>query len=371
MPAAKQIFAFFGTDDSLVKEKALKLSQKLTPPENADFGLELINGRADNADHASFIVRDTIAALQTLPFLGGDKTVWLQDATFFEDNQTGRAAATLAAVDRLQATLESGLAPGVNFVISGAGVDKRRAFYKKLQKLGEVAIFDLPDPGKAGWEQEVMALARKKARELKFEFEIDALEHFVMLTGENTRQINSELEKLCLYVGPGKAATVDDVRAIVATSRAGVIFEIGDALADRNLPRTLELIDYQIRRGESALGILFAAIVPRVRSLLLARDLLENHDVSGNNYNSFQAQLKRLPAAAVAHLPRKKDGGVSAYPIFLAMRGCRRFTVDELKDALRGCLEANRRLVTTQLEPRTVLSQLVTRILTRRVSRAA
>lgn len=372
MPAAaKQIFAFFGTDDARVKEEAIRLSRKLTPPENAEFGLEIVNGAAETSDHASRIVRDTIEAIQTLPFFGGDKTVWLQGANFFEDSVTGKAQATLTAVENLAATLEAGLPPGVNLIIHGVGIDKRRAFFKKLKKLAELQFFDLPDASKAGWEQEVMALVRKRSKKLKFEFDPDALEHFVMTTGENTRQIDTELEKLRLFLGDRDLATVDDVREIVSTSRAGVIFEIGDALAERNLPKAIDLIDHQLKRGENAVGILLAAIVPRIRSLLLARDLFENHGVSGHNYQSYQGQLNRLPAAAVGHLPRKKDGGVNAYPIFLAARGCRSFTLDELKRAHQACLQANRRLVTTQMEPRTVLCQLVTQILARKTARAA
>lgn len=372
MPAApKQIFAFFGTDDARVKEEAILLSRKLTPPENADFGLEIVNGTAETSEHASRIVRDTIEAIQTLPFFGGDKTVWLQGANFFEDSVTGRSQATLAALESLAATLEAGMPPGVNLIIHGTGIDKRRAFFKKLKKLAALTFFDLPDPSRAGWEQEVMAMVRKRSKALNFGFEGGALEHFVMTTGENTRQIDSELEKLRLFLGDRDTATVDDIRAIVSTSRAGVIFEIGDALAERKLPKAIELIDHQMKRGESAVGILLAAIVPRIRSLLLARDLFENHGVNANNYNSFQAQIERLPAAAVGHLPKKKTGGINAYPIFLAARGCRSFTLSELKLAHQACLQANRRLVTTQMEARTVLSQLVTQILARKTARAA
>ena len=371
MPAAKQIFAFFGTDEARAKEEALKLSRKLTPPENADFGLDLVNGAAETSEHAGRIVSDTIEAIQTLPFMGGDKTVWLQGATLFADTVTGRAQGTLAAVERLTKMLEAGMPPGVNLIIHGTAIDKRRAFFKKLKKFGEVTVFDLPDPSQRGWEQEVMAMARKRAKALKFEFEPGALEHFVMTTGENTRQIDSELEKLSLFLGDRDMATVDDIRAIVSTTRAGIIFEIGDAMAARDLPRTINLLDHQLQRGESAIGILLAAIVPRIRSLLLARDLFENHQVAGANYRTYQMQLERLPAAAVAHLPRKKDGGVNAYPIFLAAGGCRHFTLDELKAAHLACLDANRRLVTTQMAPGTVLSQLVTQVLTKRHPRAA
>lgn len=364
--SGKQILAFFGTDDARVKEEALRLSRELTPEENADFGLDLINGNAETSEHASRIVRDTIEALQTLPFLGGDKTVWLQGANFFADNVTGRAAATQAAVEQFTKVLEQGLAPGVHLVISGTGIDKRRAFYKKLGKLGDITILDLPDPSKSGWEQEVMLLAEKHAKRIGYQFEPEALEYFVMSTGENTRQLDSELEKLGLYIGDSKTATTADVRAVVATTRAGVIFEIGDAIAERNLPHAIELIDQQLRKGENAIGILLAAIVPRVRSLLLARDLLENFGLKGGNYRSYESNINRLPKSATAHLPRKKDGGISAYPIFLATKGCQRFTLKELRAALIACLDANRRLVTTQMEAGTVLSQLVTQILSRK-----
>ena len=371
MPKSTQIFAFFGTDEARAKEEAVKLSRKLTPEANAEFGLEIINGSAETSEHASRIIADTMDAIQTLPFLGGDKTVWLQNANIFADSVTGRAAATQQGIERLTALLNAGLPPGVSLIISGSSVDKRRAFFKKLKSLGEVTVYDLPDPSRPGWEREVMSLAKKQAHALGFGLEPDALEHFVMSTGENTRQLNEELQKLGLYLGEKKLAAVDDVRAVVSTTRAGVIFEIGDAIAERNLPRAIELIDHQLRRGENAIGILLAAIVPKVRSLLIACDLKQNYNVSGRDYRGYESKLKSLPESATAHLPRKNDGGISAYPIFLASKTCGRFTPEELARGLRLCLEANRRLVTTQLDSKIVLSQLVTQLLSKKQRSAA
>ncbi len=360
---SKQLFAFFGSDEARVKEEALAVCRKFVPEENQEFGLEIINGSAESSDHAATLVARTIEAVQTFPFLGGDKTVWLQSANFFGDTVTGRAAATQSALEQLGDMIEAGIPSGIYLVISGTTIDKRRALYKKLGKAGTVTHIDLPDPSRPGWEREIMSLAKKRAHVLQFAFEQEALELFVMMTGETTLQLDSELEKLSLYLGDRNKATTSDVRAVVATTRAGIIFEIGDAIADRNLPRAIDLIDYQLKRGESAIGILLAAIVPRVRNLLQARDLQENHGVRSRNYGAYQSELNRLPDTATAHLPRKKDGGLSAYPIFLAAEKCTNFTLEELKQGLIDCMKANRRLVTTQMEPRTVLCQLVTQIL--------
>lgn len=370
MAKGKPIYAYFGTDEARIKEEALKRARELTPPENPEFGLEIVNGNADASDHAAKIVGETIAALQTLPFFGGDKVVWLQSINFMGDNVIGKAGATVSAIEHLGKVLEAGLAPGVTLIMSGTGIDKRRTLYKQLGKLGEVTLLDLPDPSRPGWEEEVKNLARKSARQMNFRFSEDSLQLFVMATGENTMQMQAEVEKLGIYLNGSPdalpEATMEDVRQTVAVTRAGVIFEIGDALASRNLAKTIELIDYQLRRGENPIGILLAAIIPRVRNLLLARDLYENHRISaGAGYQAYQKALERLPEHMTGHLPKKKEGGISAFPVFLAAKECGKFTLEELITGMRACLEANRRLVTTAMEPDVVLSQMVTRILTR------
>lgn len=365
----QNIYAVLGTDEGRVKEVAMGLAKKLAPPDD-EFGLETISGQADNSDHASQIIGNTLQAIQTLPFFGGGKLVWLQGANFFGDSVTGRSQTTLSAVEGLQNVLEAGLPPDVTFILSATEIDKRRSFYKKLSKLAKIEVFDKVDISRDGWETQLVGPVGKWAREMGIEFDPEALDRFVLMVGADTRQLRSELEKLSLYLGDRKRATVDDVRAIVVSTHTGVIFEISNALAQRNLPLTLELIERQLKNGENAVGLLLAAIVPKIRYLLQARDLIERHGLKpGNNYRGFEAAINRLPASEIAHLPRKKDGGPNVYPVFLAAQECRKFTAAELRAGLEGCLEANLRLVTTALEPRLVLGQLVTRFLSRSKSR--
>jgi DNA polymerase-3 subunit delta len=281
----------------------------------------------------------------------------------------GRTTTAVTSVERLGELLEGGLSKGVSFILTATEIDKRRTFYKKLTQLGKVVVHDLPDTSKTGWQEDCMALVRRRAGQRGLDFHQDALELFVAFTGESSRTLDMEIDKLATYTGSGSKATVEDVRAIVAQTRSGVIFEIGDSLAQRQLPRTLELIDQQLRAGESAITILLAAIVPRVRSLLVARELDELHGVKASGaYPAYQSALKRLPGSAVAHLPRTKEGAPNAYPIYLAAKVCHRFTLAELKSGLRNCLDANLKLVTTQTEPRAVLSQLVIGLLMRPVA---
>ena len=357
---ASNVYVILGSDEGRVKEAALELVRKLTPPDAGDFGNDVIDGTAESADHAGQICANVIQALQTLPFFGGAKVVWLKNANFLGDTVTGRAQAAVTGFENILEVVEQGLGPDVKFVISATSIDKRRTAYKRLSKLANMQVFDKPDTSKAGWEEAVLRSASQRARELGITFESGALELLVQMAGDDTRQLENELEKIDLYLGERRRAGLATVRNLVSMSRAGVIWEIGNAIGSRDLPRALDLLGILMYQGQNAIGILLGAIVPRVRSLLLIKDLGSRHKLNTGSYQSFCTSLDALPETATAHLPRKKDGsGFNAYPLFLAVQESGRYSLDELHAAFRACLEANLKLVTTQLDARLVLERLL------------
>src|SRR5438132_6337094 len=132
--AAAKIYAVVGSDDVEVKQTAAELAENLKPAAAGDFGLETIDGAADNADQAAARIRSTIEALRTLPFFGGEKLVWLKNANFLGDDQKARSAAVQTALEELAETIDSGLGSEIIFLITAIDVDKRRSFYKTLAK---------------------------------------------------------------------------------------------------------------------------------------------------------------------------------------------------------------------------------------------
>ena len=391
------IHAVVGSDESEVKRVAAELAAKLTPSDAGDFGLEIIDGCADNAEQAASRIRSTIEALQTLPFFGGGKLVWLKNANCLGDSVIGRAASVLEALEQLSNVLDAGFGNDVTFLLSATDLDKRRSFYKALAKRAEVQVFDRLDSSRVGWEEEATEIVRARAKKRKLQFEDEALDLFVLLTGGDTRQIENELEKIDLYLGargtgfqpvgteipspggpqpairalPGVTAkmavprvTTEQVRTLVPLSRAGVIFELGNALAARDLERALKLVRRLLDQGESAIGLLLVAVLPTVRNLLLAKDLMEQERIPRPSAPySFISALNRLPAHATEHLPRKKDGSFNAYPLGIAAQHAHRFETEQLVAGLEACLEANLQLVSTQLDHELILTELIVKIL--------
>jgi DNA polymerase III subunit delta len=387
------IYAVVGSDEAEVKHVAAELAQKLVSDDAGDFGLEVIDGIADNADQAAGRIRSAIEALQTLPFFGSTKVVWLKSANFLGDDAKARSAGVQSALEELSALIDSGVGTGVALLISATEVDKRRSFYKTLVKRAELQVFDRLDSARAGWEEEATEIVLGRAKKRKLEFDDAALGLFVLLTGGDTRQIDNELEKIDVYcstgfqpVGPagvppaefkaGKMSTnptakmavprvtAELVRDLVPLSRAGVIFELSNALSVRDLELALTLVRRLLEQGEKAVGILLAAIVPTIRNLLLAKDLMEQHGIR-RPHSPFQfiAAMNRLPAKATEHLPRKKDGSINAYGLAIAAQHANQFNSSELIEAMRACLDANVKLVTTQLDHELILTEVVVKLL--------
>jgi DNA polymerase-3 subunit delta len=357
-------FAVIGSDEGLVREKALELHNRLTGGHDDGFTHEIIDGIADNSDSAFAICSDCVQALQTLPMFGGDKVVWLRNANFLGDNVTGRSQRTEAGVESLRAALEGGMPQGVKFLLTAQGVDKRRAFWKFIEKSAEVLVFDRIDTSHDGWQDQVAALVTGRAAELGLHFEPDALSLFVMLAGEQSQQIGNELEKLDLFLGPDRRTiSEDDVNVLVPLSRAAVVFEIGKSIQNGNAARAIQLIDQQLSADESAIGIMRASIINVVRNLYLARLIVDNFKTPTGSYQAFAAALNRLPENDRAWLPQKKDGsGVNVFPIFLALPNAANFDLEGLQHVLEATLKADQALVTTGLDHRLILHRLIVEI---------
>ena len=362
--ATANIHAVLGSDEAEVKRVAAELASNLTPPAAGDFGLEIIDGTVDYADQAEARIRSTIEAVQTLPFFGTEKVVWLKNVNFLGDDQKARSGAVLSTLEEFSELINNGFGEGVTLLISAIDVDKRRSFYKALTKQAEVHVFDRLDSGRSGWEEAAAELVQQRAKKRKLQFDEDGLDLFVLLTGGDTGQIDNELEKIDTFLEKARRVSAELIRDLVPLSRAGVIFELGNALAARNLELSLKLVRRLLDQGESAVGILLVAIVPTVRNLLLAKDLMERYHLP-RPHSPFQfiSAVNRLPGNATDHLPRKKDGSVNAYALGFAAQQAARFETGQLIEAMRACLTANVQLVTTQLDHELILTEVVVKLL--------
>lgn len=363
----KKTEAFFvtGSDEAGVKKAAAALARELAPGADA-FGLETIDGAVETVDAAVGKIRETCQALLTMPFLGGTKLVWLKSVTFLSDTVTGRSESVTGAVDGLCEVLEKPLPEGVKFLMSATEPDKRRTGYKRLVKVCEVSLHDKPTLSFGSGEEEIIGWTAERVRGKGLKASAGAVEVLAARVGLDPRQLENELEKLETAFGAGHEISPRDVRSLVPATRESGIFDIGNAISARDLPLALETLGHLLQQGERGVGILLASVMPTIRNLLFAKELLVRHKLQPpTQANSFARTLGGLKAEDLEHLPRKKDGTLNTYPIGLAAQNSVHYTLAELRMAFRGCAEANLQMVTSQASDEVVLARLLTGFMAR------
>jgi DNA polymerase-3 subunit delta len=358
-----------GNDEMAVKARARELAAELSPAEGGEFAVETIDAQADNADHAASIIREAILSLSMPGFLASEKLVWLKSANFLSDTQLGGSKAVLEALEELLKILESGLPAGTRFIFSAISPDKRRTFYKTLTKLAATDILDKPSGGPRFDEDDAARqAATSAARARKLKFTREALERFAAFVGSDTRQVLNELDKIDTYLGDERREIrEEDITLLVPETRRGIIFELGNCLARRNLRDASNCLQKLLAQGEDAVGLLYAAIMPTIQRMTAAAVLIEEYGLRvPPSYPAFQSALEQLPADAQEILPRKKDGTLNAYGFYLSAQEAKNFKAAELADATIACADATTSIMTTGSDPALILQQLLVRILTPR-----
>ena len=377
MPAAKTkkaapataIHLVAGNDEMAVKSRAKELAAELSPAEGGEFAVETLDAHADNAEHAASIIREAILSLSMAGFLAPEKLVWLKSANFLSDTQLGGSKAVLEALEELQKVLQGELPHGTRFLFSAISPDKRRTAYKSLTKLAATEICDKPSGGLRFDEDEAARQAASSAaRDRQLKFRPDALERFAAYVGWDTRQVLNELDKIDTYLGDERREILEeDIRLLVPETRRGIIFELGNCLARRNLREASNCLQKLLAQGEDPIGLLYAAIMPTIQRMTAAAVLIEEYGLRvPPNYPSFQSALEQLPADAQEILPRKKDGTFNAYGFYLSAQEAKRFKAAELAEATIACAEATTSIMSTGSDPALILQQLLVRILTPR-----
>jgi len=371
MPATatktKSIYLIGGADEFSIKETAAKLADKLTPKKAGEFGLEIIDGSASNQDEALKVLSRLREALETVGlFGGGDKLVWLKNTDLLADSSTTRAEAVKEALSELADLLKGGLGDGVVLLISAIGCDRRKTLYKTLEKVGEIQFFEALEEGKGDADEEIEAFIQSKSRADGKTMNPEAVHAFRELVAPTLREIANELEKLFTYVGKRAAVTKEDIRAICSASRQAVIWELTDALGARRTSQAIRALENLLDAGEQPIGVLMM-LVAQFRLMLLARDLMQRklitaRDGPGGNFEFVKA-FERLPEQATAHFPRTKDGALpNAWRLYRCALAAKNFSTAELIRAMDLLLEANRQLVSTQLDDRLVLEEAIAKI---------
>ncbi len=364
-PAAPVVLVC-GDDDFTVKQRAKVLYDQWCG-ELGGMDHEIVDAVAANTGDALGRLNKLRAALDTLPFFGGAKAVWFRDCNFLGEDRTASSAAVTAALTEFAEMLKGFKWDGVRLLISAGKPDKRRSFYKTLEKLGTVESFVALSADDKEWagraETEVLRLVRAAGKDISD----DALGELVMRVGPNLRALASETEKLLLYVGDRAEVALTDVRTLTTRQKLAQAFALGEALGDRDLGKLMRVLDqelWEIRTGvdkkKSEIGLLYG-LISKVRGMLMLKDLANTGVLKPvRDYNAFKTQMDHVSRSAGEGMPDdKRFNPLTGHPfvVFKTFNQSANYELPELVRAMDLLLGANVKLVSSGLDDAMVLQQ--------------
>ena len=355
-----------GEDEFAVKERARAIYSQWTT-ELGGFDHEIIDASVNNSGEALRALARLREALQTLPFFGSGKAVWLQNCNFLGDERTAGAQAVTETLGEMAQELKEFSFDNVRLLVSSGKVDKRKIFYKTLDKLGTVETLAGWSVDDRDWAAQAEEWARKTLRSRGKEISEEALSELITRVGPNARLLDSEIEKLTLYVADRPRIEPEDVAAICTRNRTARAFALGDALGDRNLPRLLrrldeELWEVKLDSRKSEIGLLYG-LISKVRTLIFLKEMLNEGWIKPvADYSRFKAQLERVPAAELPQDRRFNPLANNPYMLFKALPQVKHYRQDELVRAMDLLLQCNRRLVSSSVDESLVLQQTLVEI---------
>ncbi len=369
MPASKTklptepICLVFGDEDFLVRDRASQVYEGWCAEAGGE-DHQIIDGTVRNAAEALEALAKLNEAVQTLPFFGGAKVVWLRGANFLGDERTASSRDVTDRLNGLAKGWETFDWQGVRVLISCGKVDKRKAFFKSAKKIAAVEDLSIADKERGS---RAALIVRQRLAELGKKIAPHVADELILLAGSDLQQLHTEADKLAAYVGEREEVMRQDVHEIATRTRQAQGFALADALGERNLPKLLRVLDEELwvvklDAKKSPIALLYG-LITKVRTMIFLKEMLRLKWIrAGGGYQQFKSQLEAIQDDRLPDERKFNPKAMHPYMLFNALGHARQYSEEELTRAMDILLRCNRQLVSSSTDDTLILQQALVQI---------
>ena len=302
-------------------------------------------------------------------------------------------------VDILQQAIDKGFPKRNHLIITTDVVDKRRKLFKIIKKIGMIIDCSVPKGDRRAdkIEQEAVLSERMEVLLGRYEKTMDKGAYRTMyeMTGFDIGTFSDNLEKLISYVGDRKRITAEDVAFVLKRTKKDPIYELTNAIADRDIDKSLFFLNSLLMENFHPLQIL-ASMTNQIRKLLVIKDFAESPHAKSWYPEMQFAQFKNNVMTSVLSYNEElldqiedwddmfsedMDGDTqrkkkkretkkrkpvtdleipdNPYPVFKMLIKSEKFTKSELIDDIEHLSQADFRLKYTKQRPKIILEEAI------------
>lgn len=298
----QKVYLLCGEEPYLRQLYKKKLTEAVLP-EGDTMNLSVYTGK--NVDPKAVIDQ-----AETMPFFADKRLILLEDTGFFKNK-----------CDELADYMKS-LPDYLCLIFAESEVDKRSRMYKAVKAAGRICEF-LPQDEKTlmRWAASLLGKEGKKITQRDMEL-------LLTKTGTDMGNLRMELEKLINYTNGRDIVTAADIEAVCVTRTQNKIFDMVQAVADKNQKKALDLYYDLLTLKEPPMRILFL-LAKQFRQLFLAKQFVQE----GLAQTEMASRL-----------------GVPAFVVRKILTCARSYSLDELQQAVADFVDAEEAVKTGRLQ---------------------
>lgn len=306
-----QVYLLFGEEAYLRKQYKDKLKSALSA-DGDTMNCHYYEGK-------DISVGEIIDLAETMPFLAERRVIVLENTGLFKSG--GEALAEYLSAP----------APTVFFVFAEAEIDKRSKLYKAVQNKGVSVEFSIQDEHTL--KRWILGMIKRENKNISE----NALNLFLNKTGTDMENIHKELEKLFCYCLEKDVITEADIEEICTQKVTNQIFDMVNAIADKQQKKALSLYYDLLSLREAPMRILF--LIGRQFNILL--------------------MVKEMKKRGYDNKTIASKAGIPPFTVGKYAAQASKFKSKDLKQALNECVEADEAVKTGRMNDKMSVELLI------------
>jgi len=395
------LFLAFG-EEFLTRKAFDRIIAKLVPEKRRELAYGLLEG--SDATLANVKERISTYSFEDLVVLG------LKNAPLFPAPTAPKMPGfSKEDIDAFQEFIKKPFPDGHSLVVTTENADRRRSLFKAVKEVGLVVDCTVPK-GSRKDDKTRQAVILKQTMESVLDISGkgingDAMNMLMERTGFDPATLSDNLEKLVSFIGERTVITAEDVATMVKRTRKDAIFELTNAVCDRNAAASLFYLKSLLNAGFHPLQIVMA-LSKQFRKLVRVKFLVQNFQKMGrpcwqpgSSYNWFRQHTIPVVEQADAELSAmvedwesvltvhtdlkgperaartKKNKSLTdlliapdvknTFPVFHTFLKTDNFSPQELKQAVIWLSEVDLKMKISANDPEVVLDNLILRLCTK------
>ncbi|MCD4664010.1 MAG: DNA polymerase III subunit delta, partial [Bacteroidales bacterium] len=188
------------------------------------------------------------------------------------------------------------------------------------------------------YENEIVTWIKNYVQVKKMEIEIQAVHLLQEQVGTSLLNLVNELEKVQVNIHPRTKISVADIQKITSISKQSTVFELCDAVGNKNFPKSISILNNLLDRGEKPTGVI-VQLTRHLSNLLKIRESI---------------RLRKSSAKELAAVTK-----VNPYFINKIKQQANNFKSEQLRQAFDYLATADLHLKTGYQQPKLVMELLL------------